>query len=137
MKHLLHNLPILQFLQDFLQPDLDGADPEDGSLEDALRGSDLLGRYGGDEFVLLLPETGGAEAWEAAKRIGRSLHDHEVSLGDGLPWLRVTASFGVASYPDDGQTVEALIASADAALYRAKASGGDVVASITGAPRVE
>lgn len=58
---------------------------------------------------------------EVAERIRRALRDHEVPVGDGPPRLRVTASFGVASYPGDAQTVEALIASADAALYRAKA----------------
>jgi diguanylate cyclase (GGDEF)-like protein len=91
-------------------------------LRASVRGMDVLGRYGGDEFVLLLPETGAAEALQAAERMRRALSDHEISVGDDLPGLRVTAGFGVAAYPGDGQTAEALIGSADAALYRAKAS---------------
>jgi diguanylate cyclase (GGDEF)-like protein len=91
------------------------------------RESDLLGRFGGEEFIVLLPETGRVEALQIAERLRQALDGEGFSADDGTPPMRVTASFGVAAYPDDAQSVEELISCADAALYRAKAMGRNVV----------
>jgi diguanylate cyclase (GGDEF)-like protein len=93
-------------------------------LVGALRRSDTVSRYGGDEFVVLLSEMGqAAHAEPVAKKLLRALaQPHRVDGRD----LRVSGSLGFALYPDDGQDAGTLIANADAALYDAKrhAKGG-------------
>jgi diguanylate cyclase (GGDEF)-like protein len=83
-------------------------------------GVDVAGRYGGEEFLVLLPETRIDEGERAAERI-RSFIENEF-WGPDEP-RQVTISIGVAAYPGDGETPETLIASADAAMYRAKQRG--------------
>lgn len=83
-------------------------------------GVDVAARYGGEEFLVLLPETRIDEAERAAERI-RSFIENEF-WGPDEP-RQVTISIGVAAYPADGETPETLIASADAAMYRAKQRG--------------
>jgi diguanylate cyclase (GGDEF)-like protein len=86
-----------------------------------LRGSDVLARYGGDEFVALLPETGSSGAREMGERIRRAI---EMSKLDVHGTDVVTSvSIGVASYPEDGGSVEAIMEKADKAMYRAKQRG--------------
>ncbi len=77
------------------------------------RSIDTAARYGGDEFALVLPETGDVAAWQVATRICQRLADKQEG-----PQLFV--SVGVAVYPDNGTTIERLLASADKALYRMK-----------------
>ena len=92
-----------------------------GVVNENLRGADILARWGGEEFVILAPETGRDAAATLADRIRRALHDHEFAEA-GM----VTASLGVAAYrPGEGQA--SLIRRADAALYRAKGEGRDRV----------
>lgn len=86
-----------------------------------LRPSDVLGRLGGEEFGLLLPETGGEEALVVTERLRQALADHDVRLSD-TQILRVTASFGVAALAGD-TSVAGWLARADAMLYAAKAGG--------------
>jgi diguanylate cyclase (GGDEF)-like protein len=82
--------------------------------------------YGGDEFVVVLPDTRGAQAAMVAARIRKAMKGspyltqwgHEVSL---------TASFGVATYPDDAGGIEELLAFADQAMFKAKNTGKDMV----------
>ena len=96
-------------------------------LQGGVREIDLAGRWGGEEFVLLLPETdldGGAKL---AERIRQSLADQELAGPDGTTF-RVTASFGVAAFPD-APSGDQLVAAADAALYEAKRSGKNRVGS--------
>jgi diguanylate cyclase (GGDEF)-like protein len=81
-----------------------------------LRAPDLFGRIGGEEFVLLLPQTGLDESLQVAERIRYSL-----AVADTHP--PYTASFGVATAVGGALTIESLIANADSALYRAKAGG--------------
>jgi diguanylate cyclase (GGDEF)-like protein len=76
---------------------------------------DTAGRYGGDEFVLVLPETEFAAARRVADRISERLRTD----GDEPP---VSASIGIAVYPQDGRTIEELLGTADSALYREKGS---------------
>jgi len=90
-------------------------------LRDVIRQIDTASRYGGEEFLLLLPQTGAAAAVEVAERLRKNVSAAEL---DGE---RVTVSVGVAEFPGNGNTVESLIAAADAALYRAKMDGRDRV----------
>jgi diguanylate cyclase (GGDEF)-like protein len=86
-----------------------------------LRRTDLFGRYGGDEFVVLLPETEEPGAVLMAERIRRALEAAQVKSGAGL--IRVTVSIGIAARRSATEALDALIAQADTALYAAKANG--------------
>jgi diguanylate cyclase (GGDEF)-like protein len=86
-----------------------------------LRGSDVLARYGGDEFVALLPETGGRGAREMGERIRRSIEMSRLDV-HGTD-VRSTVSIGIASYPDDGGSLEMIMEKADKAMYLAKQGG--------------
>jgi diguanylate cyclase (GGDEF)-like protein len=92
-------------------------------IRGALRGSDVAARYGGDEFAVILPDTPAPGAREVGERIVAALHDHPYQA-EGRGPVPVGASIGVASFPADGRSAQALIAGADAALYRVKGFGG-------------
>jgi diguanylate cyclase (GGDEF)-like protein len=89
---------------------------------EACRGMDLPARLGGEEFVLVLPHAPKLAALQVAERLRRRIE--EISLEEGL---RLSASFGVAVFPDDGNTPDALVRAADEAMYRAKRAGGNRV----------
>ena len=92
------------------------------------RSSDLLGRYGGEEFALLLPETEAGEAAQMVERLRVLLASSQAD--PDLPELRVTASFGIACCtPGPGDTLSALLQRADQAMYQSKAAGRDRVTS--------
>lgn len=90
-----------------------------GILALAVRESDILARYGGDEFVVVLPETPPSGALVIAERIRRSIESHCFLEAQGLA-ARISASFGIASYPDHALTPDGLIQKADQAMYRVK-----------------
>jgi len=90
-----------------------------GILAEAVRESDILARYGGDEFVVVLPETPASGALVIAERIRRSIELHTFLADQGLA-ARISASVGIASYPDHALTPEGLIQKADQAMYRVK-----------------
>lgn len=92
-------------------------------LRMVLRRSDLRCRYGGDEFLVVLPETSRREASEIARRLCEALAAHPIEYGDLS--LRVTASVGVATAEFGPCTREDLIKRADRALFRAKSDGGN------------
>jgi diguanylate cyclase (GGDEF)-like protein len=96
------------------------------------RGVDEPARYGGEEFVLALPETPKAGAIEVAERVRERIEATTVDGVEGNKPIRVTASIGVATMPADGSDPQALIAAADAALYRAKRSGKNRVEAANG-----
>ena len=97
-----------------------------GTLLQALsRQSDLVCRYGGEEFLLLLPGTGPAGAREQAEKIRRSMESRPVAFEDR--WIDVRASIGVATVNPDIDTPETLIGRADRALYAAKKAGRNQV----------
>lgn len=96
------------------------------ALQGALRASDFVGRYGGEEFVALLPDTDRAGGLEAAEKLRLTIA--QVRLG-GVE-RGVTASFGVASMPDDAPEGGSLLRQADRALYRAKELGRNRVESV-------
>ncbi len=94
-------------------------------LQDNVRGIDTAARYGGEEFAVLLPETTTEGAERVAERIRGAMAERAIETYPGAV-VTVTASFGIAAYPGE-PTQEALIAAADAALYRAKAAGKNKV----------
>ncbi|MBC8207084.1 MAG: diguanylate cyclase [Kiritimatiellales bacterium] len=91
-------------------------------LQNSVRSCDLVGRWGGDEFIIICPETTPDTALPLAERLCRDYAACEFTAVDGL-----TASFGVASYRE-GRRADDLFSSADDALYRAKRNGRNQVA---------
>ena len=90
---------------------------------DVLRDQDLIGRMGGEEFAIALPETTLAAAIIVAERLRNRLSQLDIPIGGGAP-LRLTTSIGVAECQiADSEGLEACLSRADAALYRAKAQG--------------
>jgi len=97
-------------------------------LVQAVRTSDMVGRYGGEEFLVVLPETDDEGAASFAERVREQVAAHEFRAWDDGRALRMTASIGVATFPAARiENVVDLFARADAALYRAKADGRDRV----------
>jgi diguanylate cyclase (GGDEF)-like protein len=92
-------------------------------LETQARESDLLARFGGDEFVVLLNGVDFEESVISSQRFQESLSQPFVY--EGQP-LTISASFGIACYPSDGKTLEMLLSEADRAMYRAKVKGNGI-----------
>ena len=88
-------------------------------LAEGVRESDILARYGGDEFVVVLPETPASGALVIAERLRRAIEEHRFLEPQGIA-ARISASFGIATYPDHALSPEGLIQKADQAMYRVK-----------------
>jgi diguanylate cyclase (GGDEF)-like protein len=103
-------------------------------VADLVRGGvrkiDTAARYGGDEFVALLPETDPTGGWVVAEKIRQTVTEQ------GLPGVEPgpTVSVGVVSYPADGRSADALLVSADRAMYASKRGGKNRVARATAEP---
>jgi len=95
-------------------------------LNNSLREIDIVARYGGDEFVVVLPETSVEIAGRIARRIRNAFHSYEFLKKEGL-CLHLTASFGIAGFPDQAKSKSELIHLADKAMYRAKVMGRDKI----------
>jgi diguanylate cyclase (GGDEF)-like protein len=93
------------------------------SLRDSLRAGDFVGRWGGEEFLIVLPSTGPDGALVVAQRVRRAVTEIPLVVGGHL--LPMTVSIGVADFA--GEDVETLVGRADAALYAAKAAGRNTV----------
>jgi diguanylate cyclase (GGDEF)-like protein len=91
-------------------------------LQELSRKQDWCFRYGGDEFVLLMPETGAEAALAHAKELNQALMETRFTMKNGLK-LRVSASVGLATGPADGNTVHAVIGAADTRMYTVKING--------------
>jgi len=89
----------------------------------AVREVDLVARYGGDEFAVVLPYSDGHGALRVAHRIDRAIKTHGFSSMTSAQKTRLTVSMGVAGYPQDAVHVDELIHSADQKLYEAKVRG--------------
>jgi diguanylate cyclase (GGDEF)-like protein len=93
------------------------------------RRNDVCCRYGGDEFIIVMPETIKSEAAVVAERVRKTVEDIAVSAGTTL--VRATVSIGAASYPQDVTSKQALIKAADDALYAAKNDGRNALRIFT------
>ena len=92
-----------------------------------IRRIDTGARFGGDEFVVLLPETDPTGGWVLAEKLRRGIAEAGVEI-DGKP-VRMSASVGAVSYPHDGVTVGEILERADEAMYRSKRAGRDRVST--------
>jgi diguanylate cyclase (GGDEF)-like protein len=90
-------------------------------VQEQLRNTDVMARYGGDEFVVLLPETNGQGALELSERICQKIAETAFEIQEKP--VSTSVSVGVSSFPDDGASVVALLEKADKAMYRAKQAG--------------
>jgi diguanylate cyclase (GGDEF)-like protein len=91
------------------------------TIQENIRQIDLIGRYGGEEFSIILSETDKEAAKFAAERIRQAIETKRIRAYDEE--LKITVSIGISTYPDDGKDIETLIDRADSALYRAKETG--------------
>jgi diguanylate cyclase (GGDEF)-like protein len=105
-----------------------------GAIRATVRDVDLPARYGGEEFTVLLPATDAEGGRQLAERLRLAAEELAIDVGEDAD-VRVTSSFGVASFPEE-RSAAALMRAADRALYRAKAAGKNmvVVAERAGAP---
>jgi len=92
------------------------------------RSFDILGRYGGEEFAIMLPHSDRKGALSAALRVCSAIRAQQVEVGPGQT-VTLSASIGAATYPVDGKTLEALMQRADKAMYQAKRNGGNGAAA--------
>ncbi|MGQ0723399.1 MAG: diguanylate cyclase [Candidatus Eiseniibacteriota bacterium] len=98
-----------------------------GLVTAELRGADIVAKYGGDEFVIILPQTERPGARILAERIRRSVEAHEFPGED--KGMKITSSMGIAQFPEDGEVSRDLLDAADTALYEAKRSGRNRVSA--------
>jgi two-component system, cell cycle response regulator len=106
------------------------------TVSDALRGSDVLARWGGEEFVVAFPVIDASQARLAAERLRRAIESIEIPIEGRPEALRVTASLGVAEL-SRGETIESVVERADAAMYRAKQGGRNRVEVEVGGPATD
>ena len=102
-------------------------------LKESSRETDVVARFGGDEFAVVLPETGITGALAVAARLRERLTSSRFLTTDGMS-VRLTASIGVATLPDVAGTAEELLRAADKAMYRVKASGKDGIEAAQAEP---
>ncbi len=91
-------------------------------LENVFRDEDVVARYGGDEFAIILPYTGSEEAKKVAARLSKALEQFSIEAPNGKP-VKVTSSIGIAVFPDHGTDARELFILADSMLYKAKEAG--------------
>jgi diguanylate cyclase (GGDEF)-like protein len=91
-------------------------------IRGSARETDVAARFGGDEFAIILPDTGSEGAASVADRVRERIAAHPFLAGNGLN-LRLTASIGVATLPDVAASAEELVRAADVAMYRIKEAG--------------
>ncbi|MCZ6559616.1 MAG: GGDEF domain-containing protein, partial [Gammaproteobacteria bacterium] len=96
------------------------------SLRGQFRPTDMIARYGGDEFVVLLPDTKIEEALQSGERVRKAIAEGD-PLGDQGPPFKVTISIGFSEM-QPGDVLETLLQRADSALYQAKLSGRNKIA---------
>ena len=100
-----------------------------GIMRDCVRKDDFVTRTGGDEFIILLTETGVGGAQLVAEKIRRRIRSHQFRNPDGAIF-HLTASLGVVSYPQHARSLDDLLAGVDTGLYSAKARGKDGIITL-------
>src|SRR6267142_1283152 len=103
-----------------------------GVIRGSARETDVVARFGGDEFALVLPDTGGEGAFAVGERIRERIAAHKFLMRDGLN-LRLTASVGVATLPAAANSAKELVQTPDSAMYQGKARGKNGIQA-AGAP---
>ncbi len=98
-----------------------------GFVRTVVRETDMVGRYGGDEFIILMPETTRAVAYHVAERLRSRVQEYPFHGRETQPGGNVTISIGVAEFATDGESSHQLLRSADNALYEAKRDGRNMV----------
>src|SRR4051812_5527512 len=99
-------------------------------IRQSARETDIVSRFGGDEFALVLPDTGSEGAFAVGERIRERIASHKFLAGDGLD-IHLTGSVGVATLPDVAASAEELVQAADKAMYQVKETGKNgIVAAI-------
>jgi diguanylate cyclase (GGDEF)-like protein len=93
-----------------------------GLIRGSARETDVVSRFGGDEFAIVLPDTGGEGAYAVGERVRDRVAGHPFLADDGLN-VHLTASVGVATLPDVAASADELVAAADKAMYQVKDSG--------------
>ena len=101
-------------------------------LKQSMREYDVVSRFGGEEFAILLPETSLMDAYAKAEKIRKTIENTELVVLTDLTSVRATMSFGVACREHQNQTQDEIIRHADAALYQSKVSGRNRVYIYTG-----
>jgi len=101
-----------------------------GVVKECIRDVDIFCRYGGEEFVVILPQTPQSEVSRIGERIRQQIEASSFGGGGNLPELKVTVSVGVTSFPENGKPQDDLLSVADHALYRAKGAGKNMVCVI-------
>jgi len=96
-------------------------------VKETVRADDVFGRFGGEEFLLVIPNRNGAQAMTVARTIRKRIEEYPFEGGETQPLGRVTISGGVACFPDDAAEQVELMRAADTALYRAKEGGRNQV----------
>jgi len=94
-------------------------------IRETIRTSDIPGRYGGEEFVVIMVNADAKSCLASAQRICSAIHDHKFEMNEVS--IRSKISIGLAEFPKDGETMQELIQSADTAMYTAKGQGGNQV----------
>jgi len=94
-------------------------------IRDSIRTSDIPGRYGGEEFVVIMVNADADACLASAQRICTAIHDHHYEMNETTVETKI--SIGLSEFPRDGESMQDLIQSADAAMYTAKRRGGDQV----------
>ena len=92
-------------------------------MSSVLRDTDFAGRYGGEEFLIAMPETDKESAVNVIERIRKKIE----GLKFDIPGFKITLSAGIASIPGDSENADGIIKAADIALYRAKHNGRNIV----------
>lgn len=99
-------------------------------LEENIRKADILARFGGEEFVVILPEIDKQHGLQVAEKLRRAIQQTHFPKEESQPFGHITASFGLASFPEDADDDHKLLALADQALYQAKANGRNRVETV-------
>jgi diguanylate cyclase (GGDEF)-like protein len=93
--------------------------------KESLRSIDIISRFGGEEFSIIMPQTNREEALLVAERVRKNIKDLLPTSWKVFPHERITVSVGLATFPADGKDSKTLIRNVDKALYRAKLTGKD------------